>query len=378
MRRIRRVILRHIEMPLLRPFTTSFGTQRRKQCILVEVQNEDGASGWGESVAFPEPYYNEETLQTNWHMLTALLIPILENVGGIGHPDELRTHFASIRGNYMARSAIEGAIWDLYARENGVSLAQAIGGQKTQIEVGVSIGIQPSLSDLLSVVEGNVAKGYKRIKIKIKPGLDTDVIGEVRRLFPGIRMMADANSAYTLEDAGRLRQLDEYGLMMIEQPLAHNDIVDHGKLQRMLQTPICLDESIHSCGDARKAVDLGSCRIINIKIGRVGGISEAIRLHNFCAGRNIPVWCGGMLETGIGRAHNIAISSLPGFTLPGDTAASSNYWEEDIIEPEVTVEDGIIRVPDGPGIGFEPHRARIDRRTSHTETFHFGRPVRQV
>ena len=234
----------------------------------------------------------------------------------------------------MAKSALEGAIWDLYAKEQNITLAQALGGKLTDIEVGISIGIQENISDLLSLISQYVQDGYKRIKLKIKPGWDVEIIRQVRQQFPDIPLMADANSAYTLQDINSLKELDNFNLMMIEQPLAHDDIIDHAQLQKHLNTPICLDESIHSEEDARKAIQLGSCRIINIKIGRVGGLTEARKIHNLCLSYNIPVWCGGMLESGIGRAHNIALTALPNFSLPGDTAASSRYWDQDIILPE--------------------------------------------
>ncbi|WP_135557443.1 o-succinylbenzoate synthase [Paenibacillus cymbidii] len=366
--RIKKVILRQMCMPLLRPFTTSFGTMRDKRFVLVEAIDANGASGWAESTAFPEPSYNEETAATNWHILKDYLIPlVLER--DFSHPEEIGDWFRRIRGNRMAKSAFEGACWDLYAQSQGVSLAKAIGGTKQAIEVGVSIGIKDSVGELLATIEDNIGKGYKRIKLKIQPGWDVAVIAAVRERFPDVALMVDANSAYTLADAEHLRQLDAYALTMIEQPLAHDDLVDHRLLQQRLATPICLDESIHSAEDARKAIELGSCRIVNLKIGRVGGIAEAIRVHETCRAGGIPVWCGGMLESGVGRAHNIAISSLPQFTLPGDTAASANYWEEDIIDPEVTVTDGNIAVPSSPGLGFEPNRRKIDARTTYMEAF---------
>ncbi len=341
-----------------------------KEFVLVEVVDKDGISGWGESVAFAEPSYNEETLATNWHMLKDFLIPMAQQVA-IEHPSELFDCFKSVRGNYMAKAAIEQAYWDLFAKQQEKPLAQVLGGVKREIEVGVSIGIQDTIEELLAKIGGNVALGYKRIKIKIKPGWDVEVVAQVREQFPNIRLMVDANSAYTLADVAHLQKLDEYSLMMIEQPLAHNDIIDHRVLQSQISTPICLDESIHSAEDARKAIELASCRIINIKTGRVGGLGEAIKLHELCRQNSIPVWCGGMLESGIGRAHNIAISSLPNFTLPGDTAASSNYWHEDIVEPEVMVYDGIIPIPEKPGIGFTPILERIAKLTLRSDTTSF-------
>ncbi|AMA74489.1 MULTISPECIES: o-succinylbenzoate synthase [Aneurinibacillus] len=367
--RIKQIILRHMKMRMLRPFTTSLGTEYDKEFIVVEAKSEDGLSGWGESVAAIEPFYKEETVKTNWHILEDFLIPlVLEKP--IAHPDELNEErFKPIRGNYMAKAAIEGAIWDLYARQQGIPLAKALGGEKKKIEVGISLGIEESVNELLSLVEKYVQEGYKRIKVKIKPGWDVEVVRAVRERFPDIQLMADANSAYTLADAERLKALDEFNLTMIEQPLAHDDIVDHAELQAQLKTPICLDESIHSVEDVRKAIKLGSCGVINIKIGRVGGLTEARKIHDLCKERNIPVWCGGMLEAGIGRAHNVAITTLSNFILPGDTAASSRYWEKDIITPEVTVEDGWITVPEKPGIGYEPDHDCMDNFTLYSKSY---------
>jgi O-succinylbenzoate synthase len=365
---IKHIILRHMKMELLQPFKTSLGTEYDKDFILVEVKSKEGISGWAESVAAIDPLYKEETVKTNWHIMEDFLIPLLLQKP-VQHPDEVYDRFRHIRGNYMAKSALEGAIWDLYAKQQGISLAKVLGGTKEKIDVGISLGIQESVKDLLHLIEDSLVKGYKRIKVKIQPGWDVEVIREIRRHYPSIPLMADANSAYTLRDIDRLAQLDEFSLMMIEQPLSHDDIIDHAELQKKLTTPICLDESIHSAEDVRKAIQLGSCRVINIKIGRVGGLSEARRIHDLCRAQAIPVWCGGMLEAGVGRAHNIAITTLPGFLLPGDTAASSRYWREDIIDPEVTVENGVITVPTRPGIGYEPNRERIEERTLYSKLF---------
>ncbi len=364
---IKQIILRHLKIELLNPFTTSIGTEYDKDFILVEAQSKSGLSGWGESVSILHPIYNEETVQTNWHMMSDHLIPKLYKP--IGHPDEVSERFRSIRGNFNAKSALEGAIWDLYAREQSLPLSSALGGNKDKIEVGISVGIQKSVRDMLVQIEKYVREGYKRIKVKIKPEWDIEVIRAIRGEFPDIQLMADANCAYTLKDIGYLQALDEYDLMMIEQPLDHDDIYDHSKLQAKLKTPICLDESIHTVEDARKAIELGSCRIINLKIGRVGGLSETKKIHDLCERHDVPVWCGGMLEAGVGRAHNIAITTLPNFTLPGDTVPSSHYWKQDIIEPEVTMENGFIHVPDGLGIGYEPDRRKIDELTLHQKSF---------
>ncbi|MCI1695612.1 o-succinylbenzoate synthase [Aneurinibacillus aneurinilyticus] len=366
---IKQVILRHMKMRMRRPFTTSVGTEYDKEFILVEAKSEDGLSGWGESVAAIEPFYKEETVKMNWHMLEDFLLPLVFEKP-IEHPDELTNErFAHIRGNYMAKAAIEGAVWDLYARQKGMTLAQALGGEKKKIEVGISLGIEDSVDELLRLVEKYVYEGYKRIKVKIQPGWDVEVIRAVRERFPDIKLMADANSAYTLDDAEHLRKLDAFNLTMIEQPLAHDDIVDHAELQAQLRTPICLDESIYSVEDVRKAIKLKSCGVINIKIGRVGGLTEAKKIHDICKEHNIPVWCGGMLEAGVGRAHNVAITTLSNFIMPGDTAASARYWEKDIIIPEVTVKDGWITVPEGPGIGYEVSRERLDEFTLYSKSY---------
>jgi o-succinylbenzoate synthase len=365
---IKQIVLRYMKMRLLHPFTTSFGTELAKDFILVEIKSKDGLSGWAESVAMAEPYYKEETVKTNWHLMEDFLIPLLMREP-IEHPDQVSERFHHIRGNYMAKAALEGAVWDLYAKQQGLPLATALGGKKKIIDVGVSLGIQESVSSLLKLIEKYWAQGYKRIKVKIQPGWDVNVLAEVRRHFPAIPLMADANSAYTLQDIDQLKALDEFGLMMIEQPLSHDDIVDHADLQSQLVTPICLDESIHSVEDVRKAIRLGSCKIINIKIGRVGGLTEAKKIHDLCKLHGIPVWCGGMLEAGVGRAHNIAITTLDNFILPGDTAASSHYWDIDITDPEITVENGTITVPNTPGIGFEPNRSRIEERTSYCKVY---------
>ncbi|MGZ4165018.1 MAG: o-succinylbenzoate synthase [Tumebacillaceae bacterium] len=366
--KIERVTIRHMQMELKMPFTTSFGTLKKRDFLLLEAVDADGVVGWAETTSFPSPWYNEESLKTNWHMLEDYLLPLVLQEE-IEHPDQVSERFAFIRRNYMAKAAIEGAVWDVYARKQGVSLSQAIGGEKREIEVGVSIGIQPSVADTLRIVEKYVTSGYRRIKVKVKPGWDLDVLREIRREFPTVPLMADANSAYTLDDLEHLQKLDEFDLMMVEQPLASDDIIDHAKLQARLSTPVCLDESIHSVEDVRKALELGSCKIINIKVGRVGGLTEAKRIHDFCQAQGIPVWCGGMLESGVGRAHNIALTTLGNFTLPGDTAASSHYWERDIIDPEVEVHNGLIHVPTTPGIGYEVNRAQVDAFTVSSKTY---------
>ena len=365
---IKKITMRHLKMTMKNPFVTSFGSMQEKEFFLLEVFDEKGNSGWGESAAFQAPWYTEETVQTTLHMIRDFLIPLVLNKE-ISHPDEVSEIFATIRKNNMAKAAVEVAIWDLYAKRTNQSLSQALGGVTEKIEVGISIGIQTTTEKLLEVVSNYIQEGYKRIKVKIKPGYDIEMIQKLREAFPSIPLMADANSSYTLEDFELLKQLDDYELMMIEQPLANDDIVDHAKLQKQLNTPICLDESILSVADARNAIELGSTKVINIKIARVGGLTEAKKIHDLCMEKGVPVWCGGMLEAGIGRAHNIALTSLPNFTLPGDTAGSSHYWEEDIISPEIVVVNGYIEVPKGNGIGYEPNMKVIQRYLLDTIVF---------
>lgn len=365
---IKQIKLRKLNMRLKSPFTTSFGTFQNKDFFILEAIDDKGNRGFGESVAFNFPWYSEETVGTNKHIIEDFLIDILRE-NKISHPNDVLKIFDSIKRNNMAKSAVEGAIWDLYAKRQKITLAEAVGGKRKQIDVGISIGIQRTVNELLKTIDHFVQEGYKRIKLKIKPGWDVEVMKEVRRHFPDTTIMVDANSAYTLNDIEHLRKLDDFNLMMIEQPLAHDDIVDHATLQAAIETPICLDESIHSLDDARKAIELGSSKIINIKIGRVGGLSEAIRIHDYCQKSDIPVWCGGMLESGVGRAHNIALTTLPQFVLPGDTAGSSRYWEQDIIKPEVIVNNGVIDVPDMPGIGYEVDEQALKRFTTNSMTF---------
>lgn len=370
MMEITRITLRHIKMDLLYPFTTSVGTEYDKEIIVVEATGKSGKSGWGESVSIVQPMYNEETVQTNWHIMNDFLIPLLMKAP-INHPDDITERFSFVRGNFNAKAAIEGAIWDLYAKEKNESLAKVLGGTKEKIEVGVSVGIQTTELKLLQQIENYLQEGYRRIKVKIKPEWDIKILKSIRKHFPQINLMADANCAYTLNDIDHLRALDEFNLMMIEQPLAHDDIIDHAKLQAKLETPLCLDESIHSAEDARKAIELGSCRIINLKIGRVGGLTESKKIHDVCLEKGVPVWCGGMLEAGIGRAHNLAITSLANFTLPGDTAPSAHYWKKDIISPEVEMKDGYIYLPATPGIGYEPNLDMIEEISFRKKTVDF-------
>jgi O-succinylbenzoate synthase len=360
---IRRVELREIHLALLYPFETSFGRTTERHIILVRVEDAGGGEGWGECVADENPYYSEEWTESAWAVIDRFLAPTLIGARNVS-AERVSDLFAPVRGNRMAKAALETACWDLEARERGLPLWRLLGGASREIPCGVSIGLQPSIEELLARIERELASGYQRIKIKIKPGSDIKLVEAVRKKWPALPLMVDANSAYTLHDAPMLRDLDRFDLMMIEQPLAHDDIAQHAKLQSQLTTPICLDESIRSADDAILAMDLGACRIINIKLGRVGGLTEARKVEEVCRARGVAVWCGGMLEAGIGRAHNIALSTLQGFVLPGDVSASSRYWEEDIIDPPVTVTSrGTILPPTGPGIGFEVKRDRIDRLT---------------
>ena len=350
--KIDRVILRQIRMPLLHVFETSFGRTSDRDIILVEVVSE-GVSGWGEVTAGENPFYNEEWTESAWLILKDYAAPRVlgQPLAGATDVAQLSEH---IRGHRMARGGLEVAVWDLEARLNQRPLWQHIGGgTRLEIPCGVSIGIQESVPKLLGKIERELADGYQRIKMKIKPGWDVDVIRQVREKFPSIKLMADANSAYTLKDADHLKKLDQFYLMMIEQPLAHDDIIDHAELQKKLDTPICLDECIRSAHHAEQAIRLRACGIINIKLGRVGGFREAKRVHDVAQKAGIPVWCGGMLEAGIGRAHNIALSTLPNFTLPGDVSASKRYWKRDIICPAVeTTVRGTIAIRDEPGFGY--------------------------
>jgi len=365
---IEKVVIRKMKMDLKFPFQTSFGTEQERLFLITEIHSGNHV-GYGECVVNANPYYSEETVSTAFSIIKEFLLPLI--LGKVlQHPDEANEMFKHIRRNNMAKSTIENALWDLYAKTQNKPLAEVIGGQKSEIAVGVSIGIQETKEDLVIKVKELLDKGYQKIKLKIKPEKDIDYLRNIREIFGDIPIMADANSAYTLEDIELFKEIDKLNLIMIEQPLSHDDIIDHAILQKDINTPICLDESIHSVEDARKAIKMGSCKIINIKIGRVGGISEAIKIHNLCVEHNIPVWCGGMLESGIGRAFNIAITSLPNFTIPGDTAPSSNYWERDIIIPEVTMDaKGYIQIPTSPGIGFEIDQEALDLFT--LELFEF-------
>ena len=349
--KIDRVELRELRMKLREPFETSTGVCSERRVLLVALHSE-GIAAWGECVAGETPAYSYETTDTAWSILTGLILPRLPGTVMEAATDIVPV-FEGIRGHPMARAAVEMAAWDLEAKARGDSLAALLGGVRGSVPVGVSIGLQPTDDELNRKVGSYLEEGYARIKVKIKPGRDVAMLQGLRDRFPDVPVMADANSAYSLEDLPSLKELDELDLMMIEQPLAHDDYLDHARLQRELKTPICLDESIRSVGDAALALELGACRIINIKPGRVGGLSSAKAIHDLCVTHEMPVWCGGMLESGVGRAHNVALASLPGFTLPGDISASRRYWSEDIVAPEFVLERGTVSVPTGPGIGVE-------------------------
>ena len=361
------IVMREIQMPLVHPFQTSFGTTTDRRILLIEIRAE-GFTGWGECVAGEHPYFSEETVDSAWSVIAGELAPLLsgESVEQSGSVPNL---FRRVRGNRMAKAAVENAVWDLEAQLRGISLAEMLGGTRGTIACGVSIGIQPTMDGQLAKIETELAAGYQRIKLKCKPGWDRSMLEAVRHRWPDILLSVDANSSYRLKDTEHLVSFDEFKLLMVEQPLWADDFYFHSMLQKQMDTAICLDESIRNRRDALAAIEMESCRIINIKCGRVGGFSEAIAVHNAAAERGIPVWCGGMLETGIGRAHNIALSSLENFRLPGDVSASSRYWADDIIEPAVTVNSrGEIEVPRSPGRGYEVRIDLVERLTVRSET----------
>ena len=360
--------LRLLKLPLVHFFETSFGRVDDKHFILVRVES-DGVSGYGECVAEKDPYYSSETNDTVWHIIAEFIAPRLLGAE-FAHPRDVFPALKAIRGHNMAKAAVEMAMWDLFARQRGEPLARVLGGTRDRIASGVSVGIQPSLDALVAKVEGELAAGYRRIKIKIKPGWDVRPVERLRERFGAIPLMVDANAAYQPGDADHLVVLDAFDLMMIEQPLDYDDVAEHAALQRRLKTPICLDESIKTVGIAREAIAAGACRIINIKPGRVGGFGESIRLHDLCASHGIPVWHGGMLESGIGRAANIHLSTLTNFSLPGDVAASRRYFDPDLIEPPIEVAaDGTIAVPTGPGLGVAIRDDRVDAATMKKTMF---------
>ena len=365
---IQSIELREIRLPLIHFFETSFGRTTERRIVLARIRDADGAEGWGECTAGEGPFYSDEWTDSCWATLCEFLAPMTLGKS-VASAAGVFALMRPVRGHRMAKATIETACWDLEAKKLGVPLWQHLGGSQSEIACGVSIGIQDTPEILLEKIRKEVDAGYQRIKIKIKPGWDIGIVARVRRDFPEIRLMGDANSAYTLADVSLFKELDRFNLMMLEQPLSHDDIFDHARLQSQIQTAVCLDESVRNAEDAAHAIGLGSCQIINVKLGRVGGHAEAKRVEQVARENKIPVWCGGMLESGIGRAHNIAMSTLSGFTLPGDVSASSRYWEEDIIDPPVRVSAaGTITAPDAPGIGFNLNLPRIDALTVRKQT----------
>lgn len=364
---IERAVLREVPLRLREYFEISSGGQHERRVLLLTLHGE-GLEGWSECVAMERPSYSYETTSTAWSTLTEILLPAV--VGRrFDTPEEFVAPIEWVRGHEMARAAVEMAAYDILARAAGVSLSKMLGGVREAVPVGVSVGLKDTDDLLVEAVGGYIDEGYARIKIKIKPGRDVDMLAEVRGRFPDVRLMADANSAFTLDDVDRLRELDALDLMMIEQPLRYDDILHHARLQERLATPVCLDESIKSDRDAELALALGACRTINIKPGRVGGFAVSRAIHDRMAAAGLPVWCGGMLESGIGRAHNLALASLAGFSLPGDISASRRYWERDIVEPEFEVVDGMMTVPTRPGIGVAVDEERIGSLTVRTAEF---------
>lgn len=350
--KIKEIKLHQLLMDMKNPFTTSFGTQQQRFITIVEVIDQDGTSGFGECVSGEDPLYSEEFMDASLIAIKKYFGPLV--IGkALAHPDEVWELYKPFKRNNMAKACIEGAVWDLYAKQQGITLAKALGGEKETVDVGVSLGLEDTDETLLEKIGEKVEEGYKRIKVKIKPGRDVEMVRRIREVYPDIPLMVDANSAYTLDDIDTLKGLDEFNLMMIEQPLMAGDLIDHAKLQKEIKTPVCLDESIDSYEAAQAAIELGSCKIINVKVGRVGGLTQSLKIHDLAAKHDIPLWCGGMLEAGVGRLHNVAITALSNFILPGDTASSSRYWYEDIITPEVVAENGVVNISDKPGIGAD-------------------------
>jgi O-succinylbenzoate synthase len=365
--KIEAVTLREIHMPLVHFFETSFGRTYSRRILLVTVHSE-GAHGWGESVVGEDPFYSSEWIESAWPTLKQYLIPALLGKR-IDSPRDCPALFAKVRAHRMAKAALENAIWDADATQKQLPLWKLLGGTRKEIPCGVSIGIQDSVEQLLEKIQIELAAGYRRIKVKVKSGWDVNVLERIRSRWPDITLSCDANSAYTLDQVEHLRKFDQFNLLMIEQPLWNDDIYYHARLQKELRTSICLDESIVSVRSAAFAIETNACRIINVKVGRVGGFSEALKIHDLCMAHNIPVWCGGMLETGVGRAQNIALSTLENFHLPGDVSASKRYWKEDIIEPEVEVSpDGMIAIQDRPGTGYRIKEDFIEKLTVRKET----------
>lgn len=356
--RVREVELRLVGLPLLRPFRTSFGVSTEKVCILVRVLTDD-AHGWGECVADIDPGFSEEFNEGAWVVLRDFIVPALLHADEVSH-ENVESLLAFVRGHPMAKAALIDAVLDAELRERGESLASFLGGAADRVACGVSVGIAQTTDELRAQVDGFLAEGYRRIKLKIAPGLDIERVAAIREAHPDILLSVDANAAYTLAQVEVFQALDVLDLLMVEQPLHHEDLLNHAKLQALIRTDVCLDESIRSAAHAAAAIELGACRIVNIKQGRVGGVLEAKRVHDVARAAGIPVWCGGMLETGVGRAVNLALASMPGFTLPGDTSASGRYFHDDLTEPFVMDPDGTMAVPTGPGIGVDPRPDRLE------------------
>lgn len=358
--KVDQIIIHHLRMPLVAPFETSFGRITTRDCLLLEAYG-GRLVGYGECVADRDPGYAYETAGTSWLILKDFLVP--EILGKeINHPEDIQRLTSHVRGHRMAKAGLEMAFWDLWGKSLGRPLSELLGGERTRVDVGVSVGLQKSPHALVKAVDAYLQQGYQRVKIKIKPGRDTGDTSAVRRAYPGLKLQVDANSAYTLETAAALQPLDDLGLLLIEQPLADDDLWDHRRLQAQFATPLCLDESIVSPRHARQALEMQACRVINIKTGRVGGLSQALRIHELCQAQGVPVWCGGMLETGVGRAANLAIASLPGFSLPGDISATERYYHQDITQERFTLNaDSTITVPQGPGLGIHLDRGAVQR-----------------
>jgi len=370
--KIESITLREIHMPLVHFFETSFGRLYSRRILLVSVDSE-GVCGWGECVAGEDPFFNAEWVETAWPTIKNYLAPLMLQ-SELPSGRDCASRFARVRGHHMAKAALENAVWDAEARQKQQPLWKLLGGTRREIACGVSIGIQDTPDQLLQKIETELSAGYRRIKIKVKPGWDLNVLEKIRSRWADIVLSVDANSAYTLDQVEHLRKFDAFNLLMIEQPLWDDEIYLHARLQKAIQTAICLDESIHNARDADFALETGACRIINIKVGRVGGFSEAIKIHDVATRHNIPVWCGGMLESGVGRSHNIALSTLDNFRLPGDVSASKRYWKEDIVEPEVEVRaDGTIAISDSPGTGYQIREELVRKLTVREETFRVGK-----
>jgi O-succinylbenzoate synthase len=366
--KIERVELSLLEMPYVHYFETSFGREESRTFIIVKVLSE-AEFGYGEVVADQIPLYSYETTSTAWIILKEFLIPAVFEFG-ITDPQDFYKKVQTFKGHPMAKAGLELALWDLFAKSQNQPLWKVYEGENQEITAGVSVGIQDSTEELLERIRSFLDKGYQRIKIKIKPGWDVQICEDVRKKFPDIPLQVDANGAYSLKDKETLKRLDDFGLLMVEQPFPPYDLWDHSRLQREMKTPLCLDESAVSCEAVRKALEMGSCRIINIKVGRVGGIVEAIKIHDFCQSKNVPVWCGGMLESGIGRAHNLHLATLSNFSLPHDLSASKRYYKQDLIEPPIEITPrGTIEVPCAPGIGVYPKEDRIKKATLKHEIF---------